>query len=59
MWVIVRACRGIGASLAAEEVERFDVEHSRLLATIAPDEFTVLHQMSIHLYVRKGTIGTV
>ena len=55
----IRACRGIGASLAAEEVERFDAEHSRLLATIAPDEFTVLHQMSIHVYVRKGTIGTV
>ena len=55
----IRACRGIGASLSAEEVERFDAEHSRLLATIAPDEFTVLHQMAIHVYVRKGTIGTV
>jgi SAM-dependent methyltransferase len=55
----IRACRGIGASLAAEEVERFDAEHSGLLATIAPEEFTVLHQMSIHVYVRKGTIGTV
>lgn len=50
----IRACRGIGASLAAEEVERFDAEHGRLLATIAPEEFTVLHQMSIHIYVRKG-----
>ena len=46
-----------GASLSAEEVERFDAEHSRLLATIAPDEFTVLHQMAIHVYVRKGTRG--
>src|SRR5262249_6133155 len=55
----IRACRGIGASLAAEEVERVDAEHSRLLATIAPGEFTVLHQMSIHVYVRKGTVGTV
>jgi SAM-dependent methyltransferase len=55
----IRACRGIGASLAAEEVERFDAEHGKLLANIAPDEFTVLHQMSIHVYVRKGTIMTV
>jgi len=54
----IRACRGIGASLAAAEVERFDAEHSRLLATIAPEEFTVLHQMALHVYVRKGTIRT-
>jgi SAM-dependent methyltransferase len=55
----IRACRGIGASLSAAEVERFDAEHGRLLATIAPDEFTVLHQIALHVYVRKGTIGTV
>jgi SAM-dependent methyltransferase len=54
----IRACRGIGASLAVEEVERFDAEHSKLLATIAPEEFTVLHQMALHVYVRKGTIRT-
>jgi SAM-dependent methyltransferase len=55
----IRACRGIGASLSAEEVERFDAEHRRLLETTAPGEFTVLHHMSIHVYVRKGTIVTV
>jgi SAM-dependent methyltransferase len=55
----IRACRGIGASLAADEVERFDAEHWRLLETIAPEAFTVLHQLALHVYVRKGTIVTV
>jgi cyclopropane fatty-acyl-phospholipid synthase-like methyltransferase len=54
----IRACRGIGASLSAEDVERFDAEHSRLLEEIAPPRFTVLHQMTIHVYVRKNTIPT-
>ncbi len=45
--------------MSTEAVERFDAEHSRLIATIAPNEFTVLHQMALHVYVRKGTIGTV
>ena len=49
----IRACRGIGASLSAEDVERFDAEHRALLEGIAPDTFTVLHQMTIHVYVGK------
>jgi SAM-dependent methyltransferase len=53
----IRACRGIGASLAAAEVERFDAEHRTLLQSIAPDTFTVLHQMTIHIYVRKSAPG--
>lgn len=55
----IRACRGIGASLSAAEVEQFDTAHRQLLETIAPDTFTVLHQMTIHVYVRKGAIATV
>ena len=54
----IRACRGVGASLAPDEVERFDAEHRRLLEAIAPEAFTVLHQMTIHVFVRKGTITT-
>lgn len=54
----IRACRGIGASLPPDEVERFDAEHQRLLEAIAPEAFTVLHQMTIHVFVRKGTITT-
>jgi SAM-dependent methyltransferase len=49
----IRACRGIGASLPAEAVDKFDAEHRTLLEAIAPDTFTVLHQMTIHAYVRK------
>jgi SAM-dependent methyltransferase len=55
----IRACRGIGASLSAAEVEQFDAAHRTLLETIAPETFTVLHQMTIHVYMRKGTIATV
>ena len=50
----IRASRGIGASLPAEDVEKFDAEHGKLLEAIAPPTFTVLHQMTIHVYVRKA-----
>ena len=49
----IRASRGIGASLPAEAVDKFDAEHRTLLEAIAPDTFTVLHQMTIHAYARK------
>ena len=50
----IRACRGIGASLSPEAVEKFDAEHGKLLEAIAPPTFTVLHQMTIHVYAKKG-----
>ena len=49
----IRASRGIGASLSPDDVEKFDAEHGKLLEAIAPPTFTVLHQMTIHVYVRK------
>ncbi len=45
----MRACRGVGASLPAEEVRRFDAEHAALLERIAPERFTVLHRIDAHL----------
>lgn len=45
----VRACRGVGATLDAEEVQQFDEEHSRLLAQVAPEEFTVRHRIDAHV----------
>lgn len=39
----MKACRGVGASLSAEELVRWEEEHRRLLAEIAPEEFDVLH----------------
>ncbi len=53
----IRACRGVGASLSDDDVARFDAEHERLLKGIAPEVFTVLHQMTVHTYVRKRAIG--
>ena len=33
----MRACRGVGASLEADELAKWDKEHRRLLETNAPD----------------------
>ena len=52
----IRACRGIGATLKPEEIARFDEEHEQLLERIAPEKFTVLHQLAVHIYVRKGNV---
>lgn len=45
----IRACRGIGATLDADAVARFDVEHAALLERCAPERFTVLHRIDAHL----------
>lgn len=50
----IRACRGIGATLSAEEIAQFDEEHRKLLERIAPPKFTILHQLAVHVYVHKG-----
>ena len=47
----IRACRGVGATLAAEQVEAFDHEHTALLAETVPDEFTILHRIDVHVFV--------
>lgn len=39
----MKSCRGIGASLPAEEAEKFEEEHRALLEGIAPENFSVLH----------------
>ena len=46
----MRACRGIGASLTAAEVEAFDRAHQELLETITPESFTVRHRIDAHLF---------
>ena len=43
----MKACRGIGASLAEEEISMWEQEHKKLLAEIAPEEFEVLHYGAI------------
>lgn len=39
----MKACRGVGASLTAEEVAGWEAEHKGLLDEIAPEEFMVKH----------------
>ena len=50
----MRACRGIGAALPADEVARCDQEHDALLRQIASDTFTMLHQVWLHAYTPIG-----
>ncbi|MBD5517735.1 MAG: methyltransferase domain-containing protein [Lachnospiraceae bacterium] len=49
----MKACRGIGASLSEGEISRWEEEHKKLLAQIAPDEFTILHYGAIAELRRK------
>lgn len=39
----MKACRGIGASLAEEEIKAWEQEHMKMLTEIAPAEFDILH----------------
>lgn len=39
----MKACRGIGASLQADEIERWEIEHKQLLNEFAPATFSVKH----------------
>ncbi len=49
----IRACRGVGAALSPETIAAFDAEHKKLLDRVAPDTFTVLHQIAVHVFARK------
>lgn len=51
------ACRGIGASLSEEEVERWDAEHRGLLDKIAPEQFDVLHYAAIAVLGKRPYIS--
>lgn len=43
----MKACRGVEASLTAEETARWEGEHRALLERIAPDEFKVKHYAAV------------
>lgn len=49
----MRACRGVGASLSAEDVQLFDKEHKELLSNIAPENFTIIHGCMITVLKKK------
>ncbi len=46
----MRACRGVGAALAPEEVEAFDAALAAWLEAHAPPRFTVRHRVDAHVF---------
>ena len=49
----MKACRGVGASLSGEELAKWDEEHRKLLAEIAPEQFDVKHYAAIAVLKKK------
>ena len=49
----MKACRGVGASLSGEELIRWDKEHRKLLDSIAPEQFEVLHYAALAVLKKK------
>ena len=49
----MRACRGVGASLNAEELGKWDAEHRALLDAIAPENFEILHYAALAVLKKK------
>lgn len=46
----IRACRGVGAAMHPREVESFDREHGLLLERIAPESFSLVHEVWFEIY---------
>ncbi len=49
----MRACRGVGASLSEEELDKWDREHRELLESIAPARLEVLHYAALAVLRRR------
>lgn len=49
----MRACRGVGASLDAEQLKAWDRDHREMLEQNAPDEFDILHYAAITVLKKK------
>lgn len=50
----MKACRGVGASLNAEELASFEKEHIELLRRTAPESFEVLHYSAIAVLKKRN-----
>jgi hypothetical protein len=46
----IRACRGVGASLSPEKIIQFDREHDKMLAAMAAEKFSILHEIMLHIF---------
>lgn len=49
----IKACRGTGASLSAEELKAFEREHLKALEDNAPEEFEILHYAAAAILRKK------
>ncbi|MBP5601660.1 MAG: class I SAM-dependent methyltransferase [Treponema sp.] len=49
----IKASRGIGASLNAEELAEWDAEHRAMLDKFAPEKFEILHYAAITVLKKK------
>lgn len=49
----MKACRGVGASLSAQDIASWEEEHMDLLSEIAPEEFDILHYAATAELKRK------
>lgn len=50
----MKASRGVGASLSAHELAKWDEEHRTLLERIAPERFNILHYAAISVLHKKN-----
>jgi SAM-dependent methyltransferase len=46
----IRASRGVGATLSADQVAAFDQEHAALLTSITPPKFSIKHRVGAHIF---------
>ena len=50
----MRACRGVGASLGADELAAWDAEHRAMLDRLAPDAFDVQHYAAVTVLKKRA-----
>jgi 2-polyprenyl-3-methyl-5-hydroxy-6-metoxy-1,4-benzoquinol methylase len=46
----IRACRGVGASMDLETVQKFNHAHKKLLDEITDEEFNIIHRLDAHIF---------
>ncbi len=46
----IRSSRAIGATLSPDQIKAFDREHTKLIQRLRPNNFTVLHQITMEVY---------
>ena len=49
----MKACRGVGASLSGEALQKWEADHRALLNEIAPEQFEVLHHVAMAVLRKK------